>query len=80
MSDEIRITDLASPQLSVEQQGALAYADTLQIELNSPSILQEAQQLTGLEDFGPADFLSRLDLLCDEWRADASLTNLGLLS
>lgn len=80
MSDEIRITDLASPILSAAQQGALDYVDTLHIDLRSGSILEEAQQATGLSDFGPAEFLQRLDLLCDEWSGDAGLTNLGRLS
>jgi hypothetical protein len=80
VSDEIRITDLASPRLSAAQQGALDYADTLRLELSSASLLQEARRATGLSDFGPQDFLQRLDLLCDEWSGDPSLTNLGRLS
>lgn len=80
MSDAIRITDLADPQLSEAQRGALAYADTLQVELSSHSILQEARQATGLENFGPTDFLERLELLCDEWGGDSGLVNLGRLS
>lgn len=80
MSDVIRIDDLASPRLSPAQQGALGYADTLQIDLGSASILQEARRATGLCDFGPQDFLQRLDLLCDEWSGDPALTNLGRLS
>ena len=67
MRDEIRITDLAHPELSAAQRGALAYAETLQIELTRSSILQEARQATGLTDFGSPDFLERLELLCDEW-------------
>ena len=62
------------------QLSALAYAETLQIELTSQSVLQEASQATGLEDFGPPDFLARLELLCDEWGSDTSLVNLGRLS
>ncbi len=80
MSHPIRITDLAQPQLSAAQQGALAYAETLQIELSCDSILKEARRTTGLADFGPTDFLGRLDLLCDEWGSDGGLTNLGRLS
>jgi hypothetical protein len=80
LSEEIRITDLASPILSAAQQGALDYADTLHIALRSESILEEAQRATGLSDVGPPDFLQRLDLLCDEWGGDAGLTNLGKLS
>lgn len=80
MTDEIRITDLAYPELSTDQQGALAYADTLEIELSSDSILREARQVTGLEDFGCEDYLKRLELLCEEWAGDRGLVNLGRLS
>jgi len=80
LSDEIRITDLARPELSAAQRGALAYADTLKIELTPHSILQEARQVTGLQDFGDPGFVERLELLCDEWGSDAGLVNLGRLS
>ena len=80
MDEEIRITDLARPLHSEAQLGALAYAETLQIELTSQSILQQASQTTGLDDFGSPDFLERLELLCDEWSADEGLVNLGRLS
>jgi Sulfotransferase family len=80
LTDEILITDLAHPELSAAQRGALAYAETLQIELTRPSILQEARQATGLDDIGHPDFLERLELLCDEWGSDPGLTNLGRLS
>ena len=80
MSDAIRIHDLAQPELSDAQRGALAYGDTLRIELSRDSILQEAREATGLDDFGPTDFHERLDLLCDEWGSDSDLVNLGRLS
>ncbi|MDG2048366.1 MAG: sulfotransferase [Halioglobus sp.] len=78
--EEIRITDLANPLRSEVQRSALAYAETLEIELTSQSILQEASQVTGLDDFGQSDFLQRLELLCDEWGRDKGLVNLGRLS
>jgi sulfotransferase family protein len=80
LSDEIRISDLKDPELTPQQRGAMDYVDTLQIELNSDSILREAQQITGFTDFGPPDFKPRLKLLCDEWSSDAGLTSLGRLS
>lgn len=80
LDEEIRITDLAHPLRSEMQRSALEYAETLEIELTSQSILQEASQATGLDDFGPKDFLARLDLLCDEWGGDKELVNLGRLS
>ena len=80
MSEQIRISDLGEPQLTDAQQGALAYGETLTVELTVESILQEAREVTGLDDFGPEDFLPRLGLLCDEWGSDAGLVNLGRLS
>jgi len=66
--------------LTDQQRGALAYAESLSIHLTPDSILEEARQLTGLDDFGPDDFIERLSLLCDEWGHDADLLNLGRLS
>ncbi len=80
MAQEIRITDLGHPRLSEAQQGARDYAETLEIDLSVADILREARQVTGLEDFGPDDFLERLGLLCDEWGSDRELANLGRLS
>ena len=80
MSGQIRIGDLAEPQLTEAQRGALAYGETLTVELTVDSILQEARAATGLADFGPQDFLQRLHLLCDEWGSDGGLVNLGRLS
>ncbi len=79
MSKSIHITDLASPELTAEQQAAIDYVDTLDIELTPASILQEAIADIGLDDFGPEDFRARLELLCSEWSEDAGLRNLGRL-
>ncbi len=79
MGTDIRITDLAHPQLSELQAAAIEYGETLRVELTVESILSEASRATGLEDFGPDDFLARLGLLCDEWSADAGLTGIGRL-
>lgn len=80
MPDEIHIEDLAQPVHSEMQRGALEYGETLTVELNRQSILAEAEQNTGLSDWGPEDFLPRLDLLCDEWNSDEGLTGIGRLS
>jgi hypothetical protein len=79
MADEIFINDLAEPVLTEMQRGALEYGDTLTVELCRESILAEAEQNTGLCDWGPDDFLGRLDLLCDEWSSDDGLNGLGRL-
>ena len=80
MPQKIRITDLANPSLTDDQLAARAYAETLDIGLSSESILAEASERTGLNDFGPEDFRLRLDMLCDEWRNDLALLKLGHLS
>lgn len=80
MADDIRIGDLANPQLNDSQRAALAFGETLDIRLDADEILTEAQTLLGLHDFGPLDFVPRLEMLCSEWGADEGLNNLGRLS
>ena len=59
MTDEIYIDDLAEPVLTEMQRGAREFGETLAVELNRESILAEAEQNTGLSDWGPDDFLQR---------------------
>lgn len=80
MSESIRVTDLAQPQLSELQKAALAYGEKLNIDWSPQSILDEARNKTGLIDFGPMDFVDRLGLLCNEWGNDHALTGIGQLS
>lgn len=77
---DIHITDLANPVLSEEQRGAIAYGATLDVDLTRDGILREAEDRTGMSDWGPADFLERLDLLLEEWKADSGLNGIGRLS
>lgn len=79
MSNTIRITDLASPVLSDLQKTIHDYGETLQVSLDAAEILAEAQAAVSLGDFGPGDFMQRLQLLCDEWNSDTGLNNLGKL-
>jgi Sulfotransferase family len=76
MATSIRIDDLARPQLNEIQQGALAYGETLKVDLGEEAVLKAARNRTGLSDFGPADFRVRLRLLCSEWDEDRALTGL----
>lgn len=80
MPGEIYIDDLARPILSELQKSALAYGESLTVSFNREGILQEAKTRTGLSDFGTMDFVSRLDLLCEEWGGDRGLTGIGRLS
>ena len=76
----LRITDLAQPQLTEAQRGALDATKDMVVELSVEGILADARRKTGLDDFGPDDFLRRLQLLCDEWNSDSGLTNIGRFS
>jgi hypothetical protein len=80
VSEEIRITDLAAPVLTKTQQAILAYGETLTVDFSRDSVLAEARERTGLSDFGPDDFVERLDLLLDEWGSDEGLTGIGRLA
>ena len=68
MPNDIHIDDLANPIYSQAQLSALEYAQTLKVELNRQSILAEAESKTGLSDWGPDDFLPRLD-----WRNEVQI-------
>ena len=80
MSEDIRITDLAKPQLSDVQKSIHHFGETLSVTLDAQDILEEARETLSLVDFGSMDFLPRLELLCDEWGSDDGLNNLGRLS
>lgn len=78
--DAITIDDLAMPILSQLQQDALDYGESLDVDLSRASILEQAMEKTGLSDFGPDDYLARLDLLVDEWNSDSGITGIGRLT
>lgn len=80
MAEKIFITDLAQPQLTDIQRAALEATKDMVVDFSVDSILADAQRKVQLEDFGPDDFLRRLQLLCDEWGSDDGLTNIGKLS
>jgi hypothetical protein len=76
----LRINDLAHPQLTEVQRGALEATKDMSVDLLVDGILADAQRKTQLDDFGPQDFLRRLQLLCDEWGSDSGITNIGKLT
>lgn len=80
MADDIYINDFANPELTPTQQSIMEYGKTLDIDLSRDSIMQEAERLSGLSDWGPSDFLDRLNLICDEWGSDTALLGTGKLS
>ena len=77
MAARIEIDDIRNPQLTLEQTRAIAFAEANPVNLSSEAILAEARETTGLSDFGPEDFRSRLDRLVAEWNADTEQYALG---
>jgi hypothetical protein len=75
----IRFTDLADPVFPPEAQpfrdGLGAYGATL--TLDPAAMLQAARDRTGLDDFGGAAFLPRLDVLCRSLREQSELSSVG---
>lgn len=80
MAEKIYMTDLAQPQLTDIQRGALEATKDLVVDFSVDGILADAKRKVQLDDFGPEDFRRRLQLLCEEWSADDELTNIGRLS
>ena len=61
--EDIRIQDLASPELTPMQQAAIEGAGKATVSFTEASILEAAAAQTGLDDFGPDDFRERLRVL-----------------
>ncbi len=80
MGKPIDISDLTSPVLTEMQRAAVDYGETLDLDFDRDKLLVEAREATGLNDFGADDFITRLDLLIDEWDNDNGLTGIGRLS
>lgn len=74
MSNNIRITDLAHPELTDIQRAALAWGEQQSVDFSEAAVLEAARQRTGLTDFGPEDFRARLQLLLEEWGGDPDMT------
>ena len=74
--EKIRIEDLHDPILSDAQKAAVAYGETLELDLSTQGVLNAAIEKTGLDDFGPEDFRERLDLWM-ECLEDPDRTGLG---
>lgn len=80
MNPKIIIDDLAHPRLTETQQQALAFTETLNIQITTEKILADASRKVELSDFGNPEFIRRLQLLCDEWEKDSGLTHLSKLT
>jgi hypothetical protein len=77
---KIRLTDLAQPVRSREQQAAYDYGQTQPVEFSETAILQAARERTGLRDFGALDFLPRLRCWAQAADEDSELSAIGRLN
>lgn len=78
----VRLDDLADPRFSPEILEMLAAVAPMAdaVELNADALMTQASTELGLDDFGPEDFIGRLELLLDCLRTEAPLSPLGRLS
>jgi len=80
MSDrapDIRIDDLADPQLTDLQQTVKDAAEKIPVEFSEEAILAAAREQTGLDDFGADDFRERLGVWLQALREDEGMAGVG---
>jgi PAS domain-containing protein len=78
----IRLEDLAEPRFSEETRSILDLMGEAgaAVELRPEVLMAAATDETGLDRFGPDDFVERLDVLCRSLRHEAGLNDAGLLA
>ena len=78
----IRFDDLAHPRFSATARSILDMMGEAgaAVKLEPAALMESAVVATGLNDFGPSDFVPRLDVLCRSLREEARLNNVGVLS
>jgi hypothetical protein len=75
--ENIRITDLAEPICTPEQQAVLDLGKQLEVSFDEAAMLEEAVRQTGLDDFGPNDFRERLGIWLQALEEDGNANNIG---
>jgi hypothetical protein len=71
----LRVEGMREDIRSLEERASLEAAESSPVDMSVASVLQRGRDLTGLEDFGPADFTARLDLLLSEVADDDNVWN-----
>ena len=75
--NQIRIHDLAAPELTALQQKIMAAASSMSVEFSESSVLAAAEAATGLSDFGNDDFRERLGVWLQALEEDEDLGAVG---
>ena len=76
---DIRIADLAHPELTDEQRAAIARAAAVPVTLTEEAVLDAARRQTGLDDFGSDDFRPRLRVWLATVNEDERMNAVGRL-
>ena len=76
---DIRIADLAHPELTDEQRAAIARAAAVPVTLTEEAVLDAALRQTGLDDFGSDDFRPRLRVWLATVNEDERMNAVGRL-
>jgi len=77
VTEEIRIGDLADPQLTARQQELQGLAADHPVSVTVDAVLDAARARTGLDDFGDDDFMGRLEVLVASVHEDTTLLASG---
>ena len=77
----VRIDDLAEPRYSDEVRAVLDFMDQAgsQLRLEPETLMAQAVSETGLDDFGPGDFVERLDVICRAMTEEGGFNSAGVL-
>jgi hypothetical protein len=76
---DIRITDLAHPELTDAQRAAIARVATIPVTLSDEAVLEAARRQTGLGDFGSDAFRPRLRVWLATVNEDEGMNAVGRL-
>jgi hypothetical protein len=77
----VRIDDLAQPRFSDEVRAVLDFMEEAgsQMSLDPSELMAAARAETGLDDFGPDDFVERLVFLCQVMRDQGGFNGAGVM-
>ena len=77
----VRLDDLADPRYSDEVRAILDFMDEAgsQLVLEPGALMDAALAETSLDDFGPDDFVERLDVLCRAMREQGGFNGAGVM-
>jgi len=79
-ASDIRIGDLAAPELTPMQRAAVDHTAGIRVDFEEEAVLRAAREKTRLDDFGADDFRERLRVWLQSADEDADLGSVGRLA